>query len=326
MIMGELLVLNKEDTTYLFPKSPFNFDATLHKPSHFPDQLTIYEEGKFWQTIRIKKDIFGIRLENVGEIEKPKIKITIFSNSECSKEQIEIIKNELVWRYDLDANISEFTQKFKKDKFLGQVLKKWKGMRVSTAHSLYELLIIGIVLQNATVRRSVQMLNSLLEKYGRLIEFDKKKVYALWLPNELVKVNEQELRNLKVGYRAKFFIRLSNDFVEGKIDEIKLKVLPKEEAKKELTKLFGVGPETARILLFEFLHHYDVFDHIASWQQKIYSRLFYNKQLVPVEKIKKEILKRYGKWSMLAVHYIWEDLFWKRKNQHIEWLEKEIRL
>jgi hypothetical protein len=26
------------------------------------------------------------------------------------------------------------------------------------------------------------------------------------------------------------------------------------------------------------------------------------------------------------VHYIWEDLWWKRKNEHIEWLEKEIRL
>jgi hypothetical protein len=29
---------------------------------------------------------------------------------------------------------------------------------------------------------------------------------------------------------------------------------------------------------------------------------------------------------MLAVHYIWEDLFWKRKNEHIDWLEKLIRL
>jgi len=28
----------------------------------------------------------------------------------------------------------------------------------------------------------------------------------------------------------------------------------------------------------------------------------------------------------LAVHYIWEDIFWRRKNEKIEWLEKEIRL
>jgi len=29
---------------------------------------------------------------------------------------------------------------------------------------------------------------------------------------------------------------------------------------------------------------------------------------------------------MLAVHYFWEALFWKRKNQRVEWLEKLIRL
>jgi hypothetical protein len=29
---------------------------------------------------------------------------------------------------------------------------------------------------------------------------------------------------------------------------------------------------------------------------------------------------------MLAVHYIWEDLFWKRKYEEVDWLEKLIRL
>ena len=91
-------------------------------------------------------------------------------------------------------------------------------------------------------------------------------------------------------------------------------------------KLYGVGPETARILLFAVCHQYDTFDHIAPWQQKIYSRLFYKKPLVPTNKIRDDIRKQYGEYSMLAVHYIWEDIFWRRKNEKIDWLEKEIRL
>jgi hypothetical protein len=42
-----------------------------------------------------------------------------------------------------------------------------------------------------------------------------------------------------------------------------------------------------------------------------------------------ELLKtfeRFGEYQMLAVHYIWEDLFWRRKHEHVEWLEKLIRL
>ncbi len=263
---------------------------------------------------------------NAGEINKPKINVTIFSKNKLTTEQIARIREELTQRYDLNADLTEFNQKVKNDKFLALILKKWRGMRVSCTHSLYELLIIGIVLQNATVRRSVQMLTALLKRYGVIVKLDNRRIYALWLPEDLANIDEQELRDLKVGYRAKFFIRLSKDFAEHKINEEALKTLPAQESKKELMKLFGVGPETARILLFEFLHHYDVFDHIAPWQQKIYSRLFYNKKLVPTEKIKGDILKRYGKWSTLAVHYIWEDIFWKRKTQKIEWLEKEIRL
>jgi hypothetical protein len=56
------------------------------------------------------------------------------------------------------------------------------------------------------------------------------------------------------------------------------------------------------------------------------SKLLFNKELVPVNKILNFFKKNYKSWEKLAFHYIWEDIFWKRKHEHIEWLEKEIRL
>jgi 3-methyladenine DNA glycosylase/8-oxoguanine DNA glycosylase len=200
------------------------------------------------------------------------------------------------------------------------------GMRAPSPYTLYELLIIAIVLQNATVRRSQQMLDALLGRFGAKLEFDRREIWAIWLPADLEKVAEQTLRALKVGYRAKFIKRLSHDFVTGQIDEMALRRLDKDGVKQELIKLYGVGPETARILLFEAYHHYDVFDHIAPWQQKIYSRLFYGRPLVPARKIRDDIQERYGPYAMLAVHYIWEDVFWKRRHEKIDWLEREIRI
>ena len=46
---------------------------------------------------------------------------------------------------------------------------------------------------------------------------------------------------------------------------------------------------------------------------------------VPVDKILKHF-EKFGDYKQLAVHYIWEDLWWKRKNENIPWLEKEIRI
>ena len=318
--------LSKKTQFYIYPVAPFHFDGTFHKPSHFPDQRDVWGKGKYWQSIRAGKKMFGLKIEDKGTITRPKLKVNIFYNGKISEHELEFIKNELNWRFELNKDLREFNNLAKKDKRFYPIFKKWLGMRNSSSDNLYELLIISIVLQNATVRRTVQMMNALLGKFGTKVKFDNKEVYAIWLPEKLNEVSEQDLRNLKIGYRAKFIKRLSEDFANHKIDEYKLRDLDPESAKKELIKLYGVGPETARILLFEVFHHYNTFEHIAPWQQKIYSRLFYNKPLVPVNKIRDDIKKQYGKYAMLAVHYIWEDIFWRRKNEKIPWLEKEIRL
>ncbi len=322
----ETKILNNKKELFIFPSSPFHFDGTFHKPSHYPDKLDDWESGKYWQAIRIGKRLFGLKIENKGEAQKPKIKVSIFYDKSISERELENIKQEIIWRFDLDADLKEFNKLAKSDKRFYPIFKKWLGMRNSSAHNLYELLIIAVLLQNATVRRTVQMTNILLDNFGTKLKFDNKEIFAIWLPEKLNDVSEKKLRDLKIGYRVKFIKRLSHDFAEGKINEPTLRTLNQESAKKELMKLYGVGPETARILLFEVCHQYNTFDHIAPWQQKIYSRLFYKKSLVPANKIRDDIKKQYDKYSMLAVHYIWEDIFWRRKNEKVDWLEKEIRL
>ena len=323
--MKTQVLKNKKDFS-IYPTAPFHFDGTFNKPSHFPDKLDDWESGIYWQAIRIDKRLFGLKIKNKSDVQKSKIKVSVFYDKSISDKEIENIKQEIIWRFDLNADLKEFNKLAKNDKRFSPIFKKWFGMRNSSSEDLYGLLVVAIVLQNATVRRTVQMMASLLDNYGTKLKFDGKEIFAIWLPQELNNVTEQDLRDLKIGYRAKFIKRLSQDFTEGKVDEQKLRGLDQENAKKELMKLYGVGPETTRILLFEDCHQYNTFDHIAPWQQKIYSRLFYKKPLVSVEKIRDDMNRQYGKYSMLAVHYIWEDIFWRRKNEKIERLEKEIRL
>ena len=325
--MRKMINLNKTFSTVLKPIPPYNFDPTVFKPAHYPDPLKVYEAGKYWFVLRLNKKVYGIKLLNRGAVNKPEVQIVIFSKTKLSKNEIEYIIEEVSYRFEFQRDISEFFKKFKKDKVLSPFIKRWYGMHGSCAQDLYGLLMIGIFLQNTVIKRTVQMTKDMLEKYGIKAKFDNKEVYYFWKPEEMIKVQEKELRNLKVGYRAKLFIKLSQSFVKEKINEYELRQLPVEEAKERLLKLYGVGPETVRILLVETLHHYDIFDHVAPWQQKIYSRLLFNKKLVPVDKIIKYVNNKWGEWASLATSYIWEDIFWKRKQgKKIDWLEKEIRL
>jgi len=55
--------------------------------------------------------------------------------------------------------------------------------------------------------------------------------------------------------------------------------------------------------------------------------LLFNKKLVSVEKIIKYVNKKWVEWSVLAILYIWEDIFWQREQgKKIGWLENEIKL
>ncbi|MBU3904628.1 MAG: hypothetical protein KJ906_00560 [Nanoarchaeota archaeon] len=313
----------------LKPIKPFDFDNSVYNPTHYdtPEAETeAYEKGKFWQTMRFKDKLLGFKFENKGTVDKPKVKLTIYSKNKLDKKLVNEIVDELNYRFEFNKDLSEFCNKFKNDKFLGSVLKKRKGMRNKCGYSLYESLMIYITLQNATVRRTVQMMTNLLKKYGTPVEFDKKKLYVFWNSEKLAKTSEDELRALKVGYRDKMFIRISEAFANKEINELKLRNMPKEDILKEMIKLYGVGKQSASYMLFEVFHDHETLDHMPPWEGKILSKIMFGK-FVSEDKLLKEFEKRYDKWKRLAFVYIFADIFWRREyGEKIDWLEKEIRL
>lgn len=324
--MKQILNLKNKVSLILEPRAPYNFDANFHKPSHFPSSDNVWEKGKYWITMVWKGKELGLKFENTGNINKPKVKVSICSQKPLSKQFIDNLIPELRWRFNFDSDISEFCKRFVKDSVLGKVIKKWKGMKPIAANSLYETLVIYFVLQNASIRRSVQMLENLFEKFGKKVKFDNKVLSTFWQLNKMMKASEQELRDLKVGYRAKFFMRLTKQFVNKEINEFKLRTQNKEQVKEQMLRLYGVGPASVEYLLFEDFYFLDALETIPLWEQKIMSKLIFDKKLVPADKILEFFRKKYKGWEKLAFHYLWEDLFWRRKTKHIAWLEKEVRL
>jgi len=321
--------LKTTETIEIAPISPFHFNSTFYKPGHFPSNDTKWKSGKRWQTMLWKGKKVGLIYEDALKKFKPKVRVKIFSKRTLTEDFLEDLKREIIWRFNLDLDLAGFYKDVGKDTLLAPIIKKFSGLRPMHYGSLYEYLIIGIVLQNTIVKRSVSMLQSLFEKYGDLLEYDNQRLWCYWEPKVLAKADEQELRNLKVGYRAKSLIRVSEPFVNEEIDELKLRNQSKEEQEKTLISLYGIGPASVGYIMFDALHHWDYLKSISPWEQKIYTRIFFNKdhekELVPVSKMLK-LFEKWGKWKALAVHYVWEDIWWKRRNEHIPWLEKLIRL
>ncbi len=326
--MKKLIKLKYLKTIKIKPTTPFDFDSTFHKPDHFTSGDNLWQPGIRWQTWNWRNMAMGLKFINRGTVREPLLEVKIYAKKLLPKEFIDSLISEVEYSYNLELDLNDFYKQSKDDRYLGPAIKKWQGMRPGHPSSLYEYLIIGIVLQNATVRRSVQMFKNLLENYGTLLEFDGKKLWCFWSPGGLKKVTVNHLRCLKMGYRAKSIKKTDQQFYRHLIDEMELRGKDRETQMNELLKLYGVGPATVWYILFDVFHHWDFFNHISPWEQKIYSKLFFNRNPshpVPTKKLFR-FFARFGKYKQLAAHYIWEDLFWKRKNEHISWLEKEIRV
>jgi len=323
------LALNSKWVTALYPNAPFNFDATLHKPDHFPSADNAWEPGVRWQTMLWQDEPLGLRLENAGTVARPQIKLSVWSQAPLSAAFRQGLRAEIEYRYNLALDVAPFTQAFKNDPQLGPVIRRWRGMRPMSPGSLYEYLVIATVLQNATVRRSVNMLQALFDACGVRLAFAGRELAGFWPPAVMGQATEAELRQLKVGYRAKTLLRFTEAFMRGDIDELALRSQPLEAQRAALMNLYGIGPASVGYLLFDVFHQWDELSHISPWEQKIYSKLFFDRRPdkpVQVEKLLAFFERRFSGHKMLAVHYLWEDLFWQRKTRPVEWLEQLIRL
>jgi 3-methyladenine DNA glycosylase/8-oxoguanine DNA glycosylase len=282
-----------------------------------------------WQTLRFEDALLGLKLEAGGTIEEPGLRLSVWAPDAHDPAFYDRLTSEIEYRYNLQLDLAEFYSRFARDPQLGPAIVRWRGMRPAHAGSLYEYLVIAIVLQNATVRRTVQMMQALPERYGTLLSYDGKELYAFCPPATLAAVSEEELRALKVGYRARSIQRVSEAVARGALDERELRRRSIDEQRAALLALYGVGPASVGYILADVFHQLDEMNHISPWEQKIYSKLFLDRDPgdpAPVEELTTLFHDRFGGWRMLAVHYIWEDLFWQRRNSDIPWLEKLIRL
>src|SRR3989337_531133 len=184
-VAARAVPLAKCATARLEPTPPFHFQGTVHKPSHFPAPVSTYQRGVYWQALRLRADLLRGRMEGGCDGDRPAIDVTLYSPSPLSRARTAAALAELSWRFDLDCDLAPFDLASRDDPLLAPVVQRWSGMRVSAGCSLYETLIIFITLQNATVRRTVQMMQALLSTYGTPLEFDGHTLYAFWKPEDM---------------------------------------------------------------------------------------------------------------------------------------------
>lgn len=301
-------------------KKPFSFEKTFYIPSHFPSKLELYNGKAYHIPLNFKGIITGLKFYQNEEC----LFVDIYSNENLTANYVQEILKEIDFRFSLTVDYREYYDKYRNDKFLGAVIERNYGKHISSIYSLYQNLIVSTFLQNATIQRTISMCENVMSKYGTPITFDNVTLYAFWNIDEF-SATEEDLKSLKVGYRAKTILRLANYFKETNLTDETLRELTTPQLVKELLKIYGVGKQTVYYLVAGQFHRTEYLKHIPLWERKILSRYIFNQELKEEAELIEWFKATYDNWCGFALSMIFEDIFYQHKQEPLPWLKEIMR-
>jgi 3-methyladenine DNA glycosylase/8-oxoguanine DNA glycosylase len=154
-------------------------------------------------------------------------------------------------------------------------------------------------------------------------------LHGFWKPSDLIKFGESRLRDLRLGYRSKSLVRFSEQFHAQPDLEAKLLDMRSDpdSLRSYIKKMYSVGPASAAYTMFEWFKFVDEFNYVSPWERKILSKLLFGNFDIQAADIIEFCRKRWAPYTMLAVHAVFEAIFWRRvQGKGPEWLDELIRL
>lgn len=308
---------------------PFNPRTTLCKPSHFPSPFDLANQGEYLFLTRVGSSEIGCRATYAEDTDSIVLQVFI-PEHQTLLPNMKLIQNELARRLGLTVNIDGYAHLWDDDPILSHLPEEMRGARPASPFSLYEFLVICTLLQNTTVRRTAKMATDIAHNLGKLYRFpDGTVLHSLWNPSDLIEFGESRLRDLRLGYRSKTLVRFSEQFHNEPDLEARLLALCSEpnSLRAYIKNIYGVGPASAGYIMFEWFKLVSEFNYISPWERKILSKLLFETFDTPAEDIIHFCNKRWAPYTMLAVHAVFEAIFWRRvRGRGPEWLDELIRL
>ncbi len=268
----------------------------------------IFEDGTLWTATHVDGRLVGIKLWSKGTVDNPRVIAEIFLEKKPNAGQLRSIKSSVTRSIGAAEDLTEFYAMAEKDDILKHAVVDRKGMHNTMASTIFPDAVLAITLQMTTIARSSQMMDCLLRIYGDVAEFDGKKVNTWPRPSSLAAVTPKTLaETCNMGYRAKLMVKLAKKIDSEGFPSIEdLEKMTSAEAKKMLLELPGIGDYSADIINPHGGFPIDV------WSAEVFGLLLFGKEPVDKDKeiqsIKREGIRRWGKWSWMAFYYVVQDL------------------
>jgi len=229
--------------------------------------------------------------------------------------------------FRLDDNLLSILSEINKDEHIRKAIQQFYGLRI-TRQEPWECLISYICATYKNIPAIKEMIHNLCREFGRKMTFDGYSFYTFPKPSDLAEARIEDIKECKLGFRARRVLETSRIIKNGEFDLEALRRVNYEKAKLELLELPGVGHKVADCVLLFSLDRLQAFP-VDVWMKKIiweFYPKFWDQPFIESASLKNSISHRdYEKFSSFGKKYFGpyagyaqEYLFhWKRSEQVI---------
>ncbi|HUI42430.1 MAG TPA: hypothetical protein VL523_10725 [Terriglobia bacterium] len=208
-------------------------------------------------------------------------------------------------QFSTDLDLGPFHRLAASDAVLSALVRRFRGMRIPQAPSVYETLISAILEQQVNLSFAHQVKRALVEAYGSAVEFNGRSYRTFPEPARLVLATAADLRRLQIsGPKARYIIALSLGALDGSLDLEALRGVEPAQAQERLLREKGVGPWTAHYAGLRALGHLDCLPAADVGLQKAVQRFYGLRKKATPARVE-AIARAWAGWRSYATFYLW---------------------
>ena len=179
--------------------------------------------------VHIRQDLFGVE----------------FQCTPATEEELEpLIRSYFRLDDDLEAIYGEINA----DSRVAEMVALYPGLRVLRQEP-WECLVAFICSATSNIPRIAANMESMADNFGAPFTLDEETRSTFPAPHQLAWGGETVLRQLGLGFRARYVAQATEQVAGGELDLEPLRRAPYEEAKARLMQLAGVGSKIADCVL-----------------------------------------------------------------------------
>jgi 3-methyladenine DNA glycosylase/8-oxoguanine DNA glycosylase len=279
---------------------PYDFGFQLR---HYVVAPEVREGQELVEIVRAGSGgLVKIDIRSLGTLEEPELVLRLSSAQALSASDVGEARRLVIGRLGLEDDLRPFYESVSDDPILAASIEHNYGGKGKSSFSMFDAVIDVICAQNTAFQRLYTMRANLAAAFGDRLVTRERVYHASPTPGQLAAAPLSAIRACGVGYRDRYIKGVAEAVVDG-FDVESLRELPRNEARRELMKLPGVGPYTADLGLIIGARRQDAM-FIDVFIREVLRTFYFDGKPVPEADLARFAEERWGSYQGYAWLYL----------------------